>query len=452
MNILTFLFLTFSQLCCTPNVYSQPPFETNQLITFLQRPVGDSIRLVSKNAKYGIIDSSGQVTVPLIYNEISLNFSIREELLFQKKYLNELFYFYWEDGNESEELYAQLLAQELNDSTSYLSLSNKFRADPLFAAKKNDTWGVVNKSNDIVVPFIYSYLQEIGQDIYLAKKEGKYGVIDSEDNILIPIICDTILTFFSCPNSTDTDFEIGAYAISQTENKFGAINLFTKKVIPQKYDNIEQCFQIPEYDCSCIFLPDTDWRIYTPERKYRVHRFQNVLRYRIGNKYGLLNLPKMIEVSPALYDSIGFEYPKGWNIDKAIVKLNSKYSILTHENSNLHPILYDSINVLFNRYRYRYDYNSTYFYKVDRNGFKGVLDHNGREVLRLEWNNIMSGHQLSDSLTYEFIVKQNGKFGVVNSNQEVKIAVKYDSVSLKYNDGYYYLLEKRGRLKTVQLD
>jgi hypothetical protein len=160
-----------------------------------------------------------------MYDEISLDFSFRELLLQQKRYLNDYFYQYWQDWNESEEEYARLLELELNRPESCLNLVKEFRLNPLFVARKGDKWGVINKLNKIIIPFDYISLQEIGQDIFVVRTNVKYGIIDSDGKTLLSQNYDTIIPLPVFRQVYYMQYRLGAYALLIQNKKYGAINL-----------------------------------------------------------------------------------------------------------------------------------------------------------------------------------------------------------------------------------
>ena len=434
-------------------------YHSKQVIVFPDRRgiFEDSLCLVSKNAKYGIIDSTGQEVVPLIYDELKIDFSIREVILYQLRYPNEYFYDYWEDGYESEEIYAKLLELELKNPTSYLHVSKKFRSNPLFSAKKESLWGVINKSNEIIIPFRYDFVEEIGQDIFLVKTNGKSGVINSENEVVVPITCDTIRLFpiFSFGILENMKYvkyplEIAApssFALLKQGNKFGAINLFTQKVIPPTYDSLEMCINLPEYDCTCGFTLNGIWSIFKRGTHYSIHSFNNVLKFQIDTKFGLLNIASMSEVAPPIYNSIELK-------DQNIVQLNGNYSLMLDQNSALDPESYTEISPLgVDRIRpRRYKDPHITFYKVKKDGCYGLLNEKGEKVTNIEWDTIISCSQMMDTSTYQIIVKRKGKLGVVNNYNQIIVPIKHDSFSLEYDAGYHYLLHRRGRSKKVLIE
>jgi hypothetical protein len=460
-----FLSIAYGQITDkTPYVAeNEASYQTNKIIACPSRHWSvfkDSLYLVSRDSKFGIIDSTGSEVVPLIYEEINVDFSIREAVFYQIWYSNEYFNNYWQDGHESEEVYAQLLEIEINNPKSYLNVSKKFRSNPFFPAKKGNQWGVINKSNEIIIPFRYSFIEEIGEDIFLAKKEGKSGIINSENDILMPLICDSIVTLPLSTYGKNTLKEPseleepGNYALIKLDNKYGAINLFTQKIISPKYENLEQCFFLIESGCRCGFINDSSWFDFTPDLGYNTHAYNNVLRYQIGNKLGLINMARMQEVTPPIFDSIQFGNGSSAGRFGSIVYLDGKYTFLTNENVYLHPNLYDEVYQIgasrITPRRYRDPYLA--FYKVKNDGHWGILKENGEKFISIEWDDIIFLSQMKDTSTYELIVKRKGKYGVINNRQQIIIPIKYDSISREHDSGYYYLLHRKGRSKKVLIE
>ena|SRR6218665_1376714 len=417
----------------------------------------DSLCLVRHNKKYGIIDSTGKEVVPLIYDEIDIDFSTRKIINYQLKAINEFFYAYWEDGNESEELYSQLREIELKNPMSYLNLSTEFKSNPLFAAKKESQWGVINKSNAIVIPFQYDYVKDIGQDIFLVKSKGKSGIINSKNELIVPIICDTIEPYPAISFSIYKQLKNqeltgpGSFALLKQENKFGIINLFTQKVILPTYDSLEICFPVPEYDCMCGFSTKEIWTLNTFHPSPLVHSFYNVVKFKVGAKFGLLNVVTMQEITPPIYDSINF-------VNENIVQLNGKSSLLINQNTRLNQNTYDEIRPIRVQERFSiYNVPEPKAFTAKRNGQFGILNESGIPATKIEWDSISTVIQLKDTTTCEFIVKRKQKFGVINNHNQVVVPIKYDSISLEYElthfgYNYHYLLRRRGKSEKIFIE
>lgn len=460
MKLILPIFFVFAQLLSFSNAFCQvgentiiseePIYDSKQLITFLKRPLKDSLVLVKKGGKVGIIDSTGQIVVPLIYDKIDVcysltryirkNTSIREEYLYQLRYLNELFYDYWDMGYESEEEYARLLKVELANPKSYLHLYYSFYSNPMFTAIKDDKWGVINKSNETILPFIYESLRETGYGIFLAEKEGKYGVLDSKNKVLVSFVCDTIILMFINPYNVDMS---EVYGLLKANGKYGLINFFTKQVLLPKYDDLEQCYHLYEdtYHCGFSSYWGEAYRLTPHHIRYKnIHGFNHLLIFNKTNKYGLLNMTTMQEVTTDLYDSIRFKSGYRRNM---VVCLNDKVTFLMDDNTRLHPNLYDDVTII-------YIHSSLSYLKVKNQGLVGVYNEAGKNVLGLNWDDVTHVRQLTDTSKYECIVQEKGKFGVVNNDNHKVIPVRYDSIFFGY-DNYkpYYTVYRNSKSKKI---
>lgn len=444
-----FLFALFSiQFFCLSNVLSQDSkknsnefseeisYASNETIKFLRKPFRTSPRLVSQDSKFGITDSNGRILVPLIYDQIDVDFSIREELLMLEIYTseNELFYFYWEEGNESKELYDQLYEEEFKKQNSPLNLETKFRENPFFAAKKENLWGVINTMNEVIIPFEYTSIKEMGQDIFLAKKNDKFSVLTPNNDTIIAF-CDTIVNPFIYSGYLPFGSNFAAYGLLIRDNKFGAINLFNQQIIYPKYDSLEYCLWRPEVEWVCAFDPYDICLNCSEGQSKRNHLYNNIVKYKHGNKVGLVDMASMEEIIPATYGFIGIT-----GRTPQIVQLDSMYTILTHKNTRLHIGRYERVSYL----------NHTNFFKVSIDGKIGVYNHLGEQLIKNEWQDVLSVFYNFSS--YRYIVKRKGKFGIIDGNGHFIIRNKYDAISLNYDretHKQFLTLERKGEVKKV---
>lgn len=417
-------------------------FQSTKLISLLQSPFQDSLQLVSQNSKYGMIDSTGEIVVPLIYDHISVNFTIREVLLLDWKYLpeNEMFYsFFWMDYRmdlgEDIELYDSLLKKEMAIPNSAYNLELAFRTQPFFAAKKEHLWGVINKKNETLIPFEYDLIEEIGQNIFLAKKDHSFEIL-TPDNKRIVESCDTIvvppINIFPIPLGE----EFAAYALLIREHKYGAINLYNLETIQPKYDSLEYCasFNI-EDSWKCAFdFNDIRHFNYKDEKFKRVHFYDNVIKYKLDNKIGLLDTRNMQEMTPASFDSLCIisAYPL------QIVQLDNRFTFLTHNNSRLHDKLYDSVTAMND------------YYKVYQNSRAGVYNDMGEKVLNLQWDDI---EVFYCGITPYFLVKRKRKYGVVDSLEKKIVSTQWDSITYNFENNHYILeLRRNGKLEKIYME
>lgn len=412
-------------------------YDSDELIRFMRKPLNESLRLVSTDAHYGIIDSNGRVIVPTIYDQIKIDFSKRENLLLLEIYTseNEDFYFFWENGFESQELYDQWREQELQKPRSPLNLETKFREAPFFAAQKETKWGVINAHNEILIPFEYNSIEEIGEDLLLVRKDKESSILSPSNEVIVPP-CDTIIQ----SNMNDRHLPFGnrfaVFVQLVKDNRYGAINTFTRKFALPKYDSLEICYSLPEDACPCAFdVRDICLNCNEGQRK-RNHFYRNIVRYKSGNKTGLFNMISMEELTPASYDLIRLNgYWKG-----QIVQLDSLYTFMIDDNTRLHPDRFDSVSS-FIRAR---------FFKVQANGKTGVYSHLGKLILPIKWEDITDACYSSNS-NY-FIVKRRGKYGLVDHQGKFRIRPKYDEITQQVDrtlNKRYLQLKRNGETEEI---
>ena len=95
-------------------------------------------------------------------------------------------------------------------------------------AKKNGKWGLIDKANNIHIPFEYDdYIGYAGNGLYRTSKNGKEGMIDEQNHVLIPFEYDDIEDFFS-------------YLKVMKDKKWGLVARDGYKLaLPCRYDKIE---------------------------------------------------------------------------------------------------------------------------------------------------------------------------------------------------------------------
>lgn len=444
MKLVCLFLLLTSQLFIPSNSLSQSIneetiYDSNELIRFSRKPLDDSLYLISQSSKFGIRNSDGKILVPVEYDQIKVDFKYREELLLLEIYTseNEEFYFFWEKGNESQALYEELLKQELDKPKSPLNLENKFREAPYFVAQKGELWGVINSLNEVLIPLEYNSIEGIGQDILLAKKNNMFNIL-TPDNRILTTPCDTVLTPYLHSRSLPYGTNFAAYAVLIEDNRYGAINLFNGELVQPKYDGLEYCSQLPEDHFPCSFNPQDICLNCSKEQRMRNHHYYNVLKYKSGNKVGLLDMMRIKELTPPSYNSI--RIMGSWQ--NQIIQLDSLYTFMTNENMRLHEGRYDSVSYL----------TPNMYFKIYSSGSVGVYSFNGDQVLKTEWQDVTSVFGKENSFC--FVVKYKGKYGVVDEYGRLIVRTKYDKIEHHYDKESrrrYLFLERKGKMEEIDI-
>jgi hypothetical protein len=195
-----------------------------------------------------------------------------------------------------------------------------------------------------------------------------------------------------------------------------------------------------------------------------------------NNKYGLLNHQLKLK-QPVTFDTISNYPPKYYfheqNFPTFWAKKNDKYYILDTLGNWLDSVVYDNITILqANYYLVTKDGNS---WRLDRNGVKvvedftiirddkdyciaqkdsrvGLVEWSGEIVLPFEYEDINCEH------LGNFFVKKDGKWGVVNEDNQQILPCQYDYIAYAWDDNDHkternYIVvqnDKFGKVGTVQ--
>jgi hypothetical protein len=158
----------------------------------------DGITLVKKqgsNGKYGFVNKNGEEQIPFEYDDVE-PFSVEASSVWD----------YY-----SDEVYS-------SPATERVSVD----------AKKNGKWGLIDKANNILIPFEYDdHFKYAGKGLYHTSKNGKKGMIDEQNKVLIPFEYEDIEDFFD-------------YLKVMKTKKWGLVaRKGYKLALPCRYDKIE---------------------------------------------------------------------------------------------------------------------------------------------------------------------------------------------------------------------
>lgn len=181
------------------------------------------VRLRDQQDKEGIwfFDKSCQ-NIPLIFDQV-LSESYPFLCGFIAKQKDNYFFF----NGKGEEIIANGLKVEmLHDNWEGIIYS-----DYVLFVDKNNKYGIYScSSNRIIIPAINENIFAFFKDNFIVSKENKYGIINKSNDILVPFLYDSL--YFSKPNEKEL-------VIVAKKNKVGLIDNYNNVLIPFKYDEIE---------------------------------------------------------------------------------------------------------------------------------------------------------------------------------------------------------------------
>ena len=259
---------------------------------------------VKLDGKWGFIDKKGNAVLPIIYDEVE---PFKEE----KEYITANYSFVKIKLDGKYGLWG-LIANTLNkyDFTVPIKYDEMDYIDEgIIKVKLDNRWGIIDKTDRIVVPIQYEEIGEVGDFFPITAKlklNNKWGLmedIDMGNIIVIPFEYDDV-DFF------DDQFENELAQVS-INNKWGFIDRDRKKVIPIIYDYAHYFFG------------------------------GNTIRVLLENKWGVIDDTGKILV-PIIYDELWY------NTDDLMdVKLNNRWGRIDKTNRSVIPIAYDTREDLY---------------------------------------------------------------------------------------------------------
>lgn len=155
--------------------------------------VKDNYFIVTQNGKAGIIDGEGKIVIELKYDAIQKIESTNVLQAIQENRIDIID----EEMKAHSGIEKALMSKKENyiklyseNDIKYYNLSGKevtyqelFPNNVIYASKKNDKWGLVDKDGNIVANYQYDMVTEQNGNVAGVKKDGKWKIVDTEGKI-----------------------------------------------------------------------------------------------------------------------------------------------------------------------------------------------------------------------------------------------------------------------------
>lgn len=181
------------------------PFEFDE-IHFLENTGNKVIRVYKKEEKYGVIDTTGQIKVSAVFDEIG---SFSEGKLAVKR--NN----YWGFVNRNGQELVQCRFQKVENFSEGLA-----------AVKMGNNWGFVDPYGDLIVKPLYKRVGNFSEGLAWVSIQSGYGYLDDKGVLVIP---ESFQKAF--------DFKFGVARVVQ-EGKYGLIDKNGNFILRPKYSDI----------------------------------------------------------------------------------------------------------------------------------------------------------------------------------------------------------------------
>lgn len=367
--------------------------------------------ILKQNDLYGVIDKKGNTIINPEYSAIKIPnpekpvFVCYEEN--DTKILNE----------RKEEIlteYNQVTPIRLKNIASDLMYEKS-----VFKYEKDGKYGLVDFNGKEITKPIYDEIDSLPykEGELLVKQNEKYGVINIKGNELVEIIYDQIAVdeYYTDENRC----EYAGYIVSnKTEEgyRYGYLNNKGKEVLGTEYNEISRVTEILDNENVYLICAQNGQYGVNKNGETLIPNEYQSIRYDATNqvfvvektkKYGIANLEGELIV-PVQYNQIDIT---------GIYLYAQNEQGTTVYNSNGTQANIDSNIAILNTT------NENYKIKINNeNGTKyGVIDKEGKQLIEEKYNYI---EYLYDN--YFIVSDENGKLGVIDDKENVKIEINKD--------------------------
>lgn len=271
------------------------PFEYDEITLLLKGNYK-----VKQGDRYGVIDSSGTVLLPLQQQYIDFTSGGINV------YRDHKYYMY--------DAQCRPLSDKAFDRNTYSGIKGLIL---VYEGK----YGLMSTSGEVLAPFEYERMDVPGDhdlpfSIILAKKDGKYAVMDFNGKFYTGFLYDRVL-----PESL---------VFSSSRSLAPVLNGYANQPNMYFYIRIGQQWGLLDKDFSTLIPPSYEYFLESYDR--------DVLYAKKDGKWGLINPFKDSVVVPLVYDA-PFDYQNG----NYVVTQNSMYGLMNSEGKFLIPLQQKSI-------------------------------------------------------------------------------------------------------------
>lgn len=360
----------------------------------------------SSKGKFGAISLYGETLVPFEYDRlvsidegefsiVSKNekygvYKLRESLVVPiefervKKYFKDPLFVVKKEKKEG--LYNQFGELKLPIIYDAISYANGYNGKNWLKAASNKLYGIVNSKGELILPVEFEHVNGRHPKGFIVKKKGLYGIVDENGDIIVPIEYQNI------------DF--------RTNPRFN-INLEARRTELRGFVILEDGthFDTTAFDDYHKFLAE-----YIVLKKGK--------KYRLADWYG--------NIKPGAYDRIDCHY----KTHKCVVNNDDLFGLIDYQGNLILPLKYRGISHL--------GFDLKYMAFFDENNNAGVMNQDGVVILPPKYQDIEYFEDaLKDPVYWKelaFHVKSEGKWGLVSSKGKWLIPPEYDQLYY-FNNG-----------------
>lgn len=363
--------------------------------------------------RYGVIDTSGNKIVEPKYENIIIPNPEKPVFICYEgentKVLNE----------KSEEIFTKykniepLRLKNISSDLMYEKNILKYR--------KDDKYGIIDLSGKKLTNAIYEEIDtlQFKEGELLVKKSGKYGVINNKGTLLVKTSYDNIEVdkFYE----SDNEYRNAGYIVSKkTEEgyRYGYVNLKGKEEIEVKYNELYRISNINSIDIYIIYAENGKYGMAKNGENIIENNYQSIIYNESNNTLTVLKGKKNGVLSMNGDEIVPFEYKQ--------IDITGKYIYATDAEENVKIFEIDGKESEIDANIAIIDVENT-DYQIQMKTEDGKTNYNiyknNRQITKEEYIYI---EYLRDD--YFIACNENGKLGVIDSNERIKIEFNYNSI------------------------
>jgi hypothetical protein len=316
----------------------------------------------------------------------------------------------------------------MNTPPKNYDYQDTFKYQGIAVVGKNGKFGYINSSGKEITPLKYDRVMRFSWGVGKVKLNGKWGLVNIQGKEISPPIYNVI--------------KVSQNPIVKLGNKYGFISLRTGELLtPVKYDKVEKWNDIN------LFYPDKvnknlapvqldgKWgcvnqrgkeTIPTKYDELHIKQYNNPrVVAKLNGKWGYVN-DNGKEITSFEFDSVNeFDF-----CGRALVKKDGKSGFINQQGKIVVPLIYDDCETRFQELG-PYEKKQIAPLVVSRNNKYGFVDIDGKEVIELIYDQVLP-FEWNDGKLAAAVVLDN-KAGFVDHNGKIVVPCQYDFDFDNYN-------------------
>ena len=394
-----------------------------------------------ENNKWGILGTDGNIVIEPMYQEMPILIDNSKDVFLCTYNINE------EDGSYKTKVVNSKNEEILTGYEKVEALENYDKDGNLWYEKnvlkiqKNGKWGLINLNGAEISEIIYDDIKTIKgiENSIIVQKDGKYGLLNDKGTTILKPEYAQIINF-------GDDYQNGYITVNQ-DNKYGIISSSGDIILENNYEKIENIYSEKYY----VIEEGGKQQLIDKTQKVLTENFDKIKQignsgvvFEKNNKFGYMLFDGTVKIE-ANYEDL-----KEVTADILVAKKDGKQGVIDLDQNEKIAFSYKNIS-----------YNSKAgIYVADDENYKSTLLNNNFEVklfgivseintkdgylkVKVEddykyYNFKFEEKKSSEIFTNNklFLSKKDGKYGFVDSKDNVVVDYIYDDATELNKYGY----------------